>query len=154
MLTNSGLLIIWKTFDNFYHVSPQDPECCPKFIKWSNREKVYWKLNSLKNWTPCILEAQLFNFEELDWSFLRRVCSSWWTARRSPGCGECTRTSLTWTTRRWAGHSGKQIAMLHYQNIKSVWWRERHFWGAFTKHNSTWFGGISDNKIDLGPFWV
>ena len=39
-------------FDNFSHVSPQDPECCPKFIKWSNREKVNWKLNSstLKNW--------------------------------------------------------------------------------------------------------
>ena len=98
-----------KMFDNFSHVSPQDPECCPKFIKWSNREKVYWKLNSLKNWTPCILEAQLFNFEELDWSYFRRACSSWWTARRCPGCGGCTRTSLTWTTRRWAGHSGKRL---------------------------------------------
>ena len=37
----------------------------------------------------------------------RRASSSWWTARRCPGCGGCTRTSLTWTTRPWAEPSGK-----------------------------------------------
>ena len=37
----------------------------------------------------------------------RRASSSWWTARRCPGCGASTRTSRTWTTRRWAEPWGK-----------------------------------------------
>ena len=37
----------------------------------------------------------------------RRESSSWSTRRRSPGCGDCTRTSPTWNTRLWAGHWGE-----------------------------------------------
>ena len=33
--------------------------------------------------------------------------------------------------------NNKQIAMLQYQNIRFVWRMERHFWRAFTMHNST-----------------
>ena len=138
-------------FDNFSHVSPQDPECCPKFIKWSNREKVNWKLNSstLKNWVDLTCAGCVqAGGQQGGLPVVGDAQEQAWHELRDDGQGTQVRDEL------FSGRNNKQIAMLQYQNIKSVWRRERHFWGAFTMHNSTWFGGMSNNKIDLGPFWV
>ena len=57
----------------------------------------------------------------------RKEFSSWWTARRSPGCGGCIKTSPTWITKQWAAHSGilKLLLMKRFLTIKHTKWMQK-----------------------------
>ena len=121
---------------------------------WRIGHPVYWKLKSstLKNWIDLTCAGRVqAGGQQGGLPVVGDAQEQAWHELRDDGQGTQVRDKL------FSGRNYKQIAMLHYQNIKSVWRRERHFWGLhYAQFHMIWGNEWQQNWfrtfLSLGEF--